>query len=695
MGLNITTTYPEWFLIFCVLAGILFATALYYQNRKYEFSRTTVWILGAFRAIVISIIAFLLLNPLLNRQKKITEKPVILFLQDNSASIQTGRDSTFYQTEYPTRIEELISELGDKYEVETYDFSDGLSPGFSVSYEGNITNYSAVFDEIKDRYAYRNVGAMIVASDGIYNRGSNPVYEAEGLNFPVYTIALGDTNLKRDIILKNVSFNRIAYLGNEFPVEITIGAGKSKGLSTRLTISKDNEELYRKTIEINAENFLYTEKVLLEADEKGLQRYTVKLSQIDDEVNTNNNQQDIFVDILEGKQKILLLAQAPHPDISAIKQAILSNKNYEFEEFIIDKFDKSVSGYNLIILHGLPTLSQSISGILEKIRDEQIPTWYILTQKTYYQLFNEQLGGVSVRGENLIYNEVQPTLNDDFSLFSIAEPTRELLAQVPPVVSPYGAIGLQPSATPLFYQKIGSVETTEPLFVLNETTEMKSGVLLGEGIWKWRMKSWALNQSHQPFDNLINKVVQFLSLKVDKRFFRVIHKNNFEENENIEFEAQVYNDIYELVNNPEVKMVISDQEGNEFPYIFNRTNDAYHLNAGRLSPGTYTYNASVLIGDKLLTDQGEFTVSQITVELTNTVADHNLLYNLAKSRGGEMYFPDQLGELEAKIQERDDIKTITYRQKQYSEVLNIAWLMVFILVMLSTEWFIRKRDGEY
>jgi hypothetical protein len=669
--------------------------ALYYHNRKYEFSRTTVWVLAVFRAVIISLIAFLLLNPLLNRQKKITEKPVILFLQDNSASIITGRDSTYYQTDYPAHIEMLVNGLNNNYEVASYFFSDDLSHGLPNSYSGKITNYSTVFEEIKDRYAYRNVGAMILASDGIFNRGSNPVYEAEGLNFPVYTIALGDTNIRRDIILKNVSFNRIAYLGNEFPVEVTIGSGKSKGLSTNLSIIKDDEVLFSKTINIDTENFLSTETVLLKAANKGLQKYTVQLTPINDEININNNQQDIFIDILEGKQKILLLAEAPHPDISAVKQAILSNKNYEFEDFIIDKFDLSVSGYNLIILHGLPTLNHTITTILKKIRDEQIPTWYILNQNTYYQLFNDQLAGISVRGENLIYNEVQPQINGDFSLFSIRESTLELLGLAPPVVSPYGTIGIQPSATPLLYQKIGSVETTEPLFVLNATTEMKTGVFLGEGIWKWRMKSWAVNQTHEPFDELVNKVVQFLSLKVDKRFFRVIHKNNFEENENIEFEAQVYNDIYELINNPEVKIVISDQEGNEFPYIFNRTNEAYHLNAGRLAPGSYTYNASVIIGDKLLTDQGEFTVSKITIELINTVADHNLLYNLAKSRGGEMYFPDQMDELEAKILERDDIKTITYRQKQYSEVLNIPWLMVLILLILSAEWFIRKRAGEY
>ena len=35
-----------------------------------------------------------------------------------------------------------------------------------------------------------------------------------------------------------------------------------------------------------------------------------------------NNVKDVFVDIIDGRQKILLLANAPHPDLGAIKNAI-------------------------------------------------------------------------------------------------------------------------------------------------------------------------------------------------------------------------------------------------------------------------------------------------------------------------------------------------------------------------------------
>jgi len=45
------------------------------------------------------------------------------------------------------------------------------------------------------------------------------------------------------------------------------------------------------------------------------------------------------------------------------------------------------------------------------------------------------------------------------------------------------------------------------------------------------------NGNHNAFDELITKIIQFLSVKVDKSFFRVVSANNFLENEPVIFDA--------------------------------------------------------------------------------------------------------------------------------------------------------------
>ncbi|MCD4791148.1 MAG: hypothetical protein K8R37_14225 [Bacteroidales bacterium] len=695
MNFNLVTEYPFWFIIFCLILGIGYAFILYYKETRNEYPAWLKWIMAVFRTIVITIIAFLLLNPLLKTISRYTEKPIIIFAQDNSRSIVTVKDSNYYQGQYLQGLNDFLNKLESSYSVRKYLFGDNVTDEFSIDFNDNQTDISLFLDEITGRYSHRNVGALVLSSDGIFNRGINPLYSSANYNFPVYTIALGDTNIQKDVILNKVNYNRIAYRGNEFPIEVIVNGNKCNGLTTKLTISKNGKTLYSKNITFHSGNHFETIQLHLEAKETGLQRYRVRLSALPDEITLSNNVQDIFIDVLEGRQKILILANSPHPDISALKQAIQSNRNYEVDDLMINEFNKQISAYNLVILHGLPSAKNNIKPLLEKILEENIPVLFIISSQTKLSLFNNQRAGISISGNKIIYNEALPLINIEFTLFSLSEKTQTAVRFFPPLISPYSDYRIQPSASSLFYQKIGSVETNEPLVLFNQTLDSKTGIIIGEGIWKWRMTNFAKEGNFEAFNEICNKTIQFLSLKVDKSFFRVFCKNDFNENEDIEFDAEVYNESYELINEPEVTLTITNSEGKKFPYTFNKTSNAYYLNAGSLPVDNYKYSARVQVGNKILTDNGEFTVSALNIEKTNIIANHNLLYNLALKRGGEMVYPDQLDDLLEIIKTREDIKTISYTQKRFTEILNIPLLLILILSLLTAEWFIRKRAGGY
>ena len=183
-------------------------------------------------------------------------------------------------------------------------------------------------------------------------------------------------------------------------------------------------------------------------------------------------------------------------------------------------------------------------------------------------------------------------------------------------------------------------------------------------------------------------------MKVDKSFFKVIAKNNFLENEAIEMEAEVYNESYELINEPEVNITITNSENKNFPFTFSKTANAYRLNAGMMPVGEYKYEAKVKVGDKMYTQKGSFSVSALQVELINTVADHQMLFSLAKKHNGEMVYPNQLEKLVADLNKRDDIKSVSYTEKKLTDLINLKWIFFLLLTLLSIEWFMRKRNGS-
>lgn len=651
--------------------------------------------MAALRFLSVSLLAFLLLSPLLKTINRFSEKPVIIFAQDNSRSVVTNADSIYYRGEYLKQVNQFLETVGEKYDVETYTFGEQIREGSSPDFTDNLTNMSGLFSLINDKYAHRNVGALIMASDGIYNSGINPLYSSEKFNFPIFTLALGDTNVQRDVMVNRVNYNRVAFVGNEFPVEVLITANKCLGKNVQLTVSKGDNVLFNRSINITTDAFDETINLKLKAEENGIQRYRVKVSAVENEITATNNYQDIFIDVLEGRQKILFLAHAPDPDISAIKQALKSNINYEVEDFIISDFDKSVLGYNLVILHGLPSGQYPLKEIFSQLDSENIPVFYIVSSNTNLPFLNSRNVGITFQGDRIVYNQVQPVFNENFTGFKLSAGTISALQYFPPVQSPYGNITVKPSASVLFNQKIGSVSTSEPLIAINDNQGLKSGLILGSGVWKWRMTNYSKSGNHEAFNEIINKLIQLTSLKVDRGFFRVYTKNNFHENENIEFDAELYNENYDLINEPEVNITVTGSEGQTYPFVFDKTASAYYLNAGKLPVDFYSYSVRVNRGDKQFTENGEFTVSSLSIEKTNTRADHNFIYNLAVNREGAMFYPSNLNELAQEISQREDIKPVIYSEKRYTEILNLPLLLVIILTLLSAEWFIRKRTGAY
>lgn len=681
--------------LLCLLAGVAYAAVLYYRNPIPDSTPRMVWVLAVLRFLAISTIAFLLLSPMLRTFSRHTEKPIVILASDQSQSIIAGKDSAYYRGTFVKELDKLATDLGGKYDVKLYGYGDKLSNNFDNKFNGKQTDMAELFSEIGNRYANRNVAALVLAGDGIFNTGLDPLYAAENVSYPVYTIALGDTNVQRDIVLAHLQYNSVAYLGDDFPLEIVVNAFKSNGLNTVLTIMNGKEKLFTKDIRFTSGNFTQTIPVKLNASRSGSQHYRISLTPVPNEISRVNNSADIFIDVLDGRQKVLILASAPHPDISALRQAISSNRNYEVTDRLTDNLSGPLAQYSLIILHQVPSLTDASFKLLQDINTAGIPVLFILGAQSTLPLINGLKAGFSIASGNGSMNEALPFTAPGFALFTLSDDMRKAFLEYPPLWCPFGQYRIATSATPMLYQKIGSVTTEMPLLLFNQGADGKSAVLTGEGIWRWRVSDYERNGNHQLFDEMMSKIVQYLSVKLDKSLFRIIMKNHYSENEAVEANAEVYNESYELVNEADVSLDITDENGKKYPYTFGRTTNAYHLNLGGFPPGIYKYTAHVTSGGKSYTRSGEFVVTALNIESAITVANHRLLFNLASRHGGTMLYPKNMQTVKDLLEKRDDIKTVVYSERRYTDLINIFWVFLLIVTLLGTEWLLRKRAGGY
>jgi hypothetical protein len=695
VGFSLITLYPVWFLLLCMLAGSAYAGLLYFREKGNDFSRLTTRILAILRGVSVTLIAFLLLSPLLKSTTRYTEKPIVLLALDNSGSIAMGKDSNFYKNEFVNKYQELADELSEKYEVQTYTFGDQVSKNINPAFNEKQTNMEGLFNEIRDSYSNRNLAALILASDGIYNQGADPLYVSDNAPYSIYAVAMGDTVQQKDIKISRVSYNRIAFLGNDFPVEITVSAFKCSGSQSKISVSSGEQQFYSEDFNISQPLTSFTFTTKLTASKPGMQRYRISVSPVQGEISTSNNYQEIVVEVLDSHQKILLLQAAPHPDIAALKQAIEKNRNYTLDNFILNDFKGSIASYSLVILHQIPSLADVGFQVTSQLKTIPVPVLYIIGSQSNIPAYNSLMTGLMIPPSMSSFNEATSLLNPDFNLFTLGPEVEHLIPEFPPLNVPFSQYRSGTTAHVLLYQKIGNVNTRIPLILFNQGVDRKTATITGEGIWRWRLANFVKAGNQQAFDELFSKIIQFLAVKEDKSQFRVILKNSFKENEAIEMDAELYNDGYQLVNKPDVNIVITDGNKKVFPFVFSRTSNAYFLNAGSLPAGEYSYKATTSFGGKAYQKTGIFTVMALNIESMNTVANHLLLNNMAVRHNGRMVFPAQMDEIVKLLAARDDIKTVAYTQKRYTDLVSFFPVLLLLLVLLSAEWFIRKRNGSY
>lgn len=692
--LNFSFEYPSYFLIFAAIIAAGLALLLYYKDTSLnEPEKWKIRLLFFLRFAFIFLILALLLNPIVRRISIIESKPIIVFAQDNSESVLLNRDSAFYKNEYLNEVHAIIDELSTDFDVRFLKFSDRTEQNSVIDFSGDITNISAVFRDILTRYAGMNLGAVILATDGIYNQGMNPVYSRH-IRYPVYSIALGDTVQQKDIILNNVLHNQIAFYGNKFPVRLYISAEKCEEETTELSILRNEQTIYSKEISLPETGDVKILDLEILADSLGLQNYEAVLDPVEGEISIENNRASFVVDVIDKRRQLLLLADAPHPDIGALRFALKDNPNFDITIRYIKDFNENISDFDVIILHQLPSVNNPASDLLATINENNIPCLFVLGSKTSVSAFNALNAGVQISGTNAL-TDARGSISEDFLQFEAGPELSSLIDNAPPLRVFFGDYNYTENLHVLMYQVINNVETDKPLIAFIDRFEYKNGFVFGEGIWRWRVTDFRYFSSHSNFKDLVNKMIQYLSVvRIDQRLL-TDYKRIYNENEAVIINAELYNEAFELVPNQDVRLILKDEDENEFSYFFRDYGRSYRLELSGLSPGKYSFFAEVEFDGSIFSSEGEFFVQEINMESLVTLVNHNILHRLARDTDAKVFFPDNMRDIPNFLSIDENIVTVAHQEERSLNISDLYYLFFIILAFAGTEWFLRKFWGGY
>jgi hypothetical protein len=689
---NSFNIYSFFALLGCLLCGLLFAWLLY--GKSPSLNRYLRILLAVLRTVTVTLILWLLFAPLINLVSYTLEKPIIIIAQDNSQSAGTFLPPDFNPDKYQKELRQLSDELSTRYEVRTYSFSDKVGTGLDFAYKGKLTNAELLISQLDNELMNRNVGAVILATDGIFNRGGNP----NGLmnwNAPVYTIALGDTIPKKDVLVTNVNSNELVYLDNEFIMEVQLQAYSCKGQQTILTVRADGKLVHTSQVIINDDSFYKNIPVRLKASSVGQHQYTITLAALKGEISLKNNERRLSVEVIDDRQKVLIAAAAPHPDIAALKSAVALNKHNEASVVIVDQLQGvDPKKYALVILYQLPSVDFDASSFIARVTAAKTPVWYILGAQSNVGRFNQLQPTVNLSGFTGSLKYTYSDVSKSFSVFDLDAVSRKAIGEFDALQSPSGQVSISGLSQSVLDQRNSKTPSGQPQLFFTTANGTKAGYLIGEGVWKWKLAEARETPNSPVFNGLISKVVQYLSIKDDKRKFKVYPaKQSFDENEQVLLNATLYNDSYRPVNTPDVNVELKNEKGKSYRYTFTRFGSAYQLSAGILPTGNYSYKANTALGGQKYEVKGAFFINVLDAEFQQTIANHHLLYQLSNQTKGKLYAPDQLLKIKDELARSEQMKTLSFEDRSYEPLINFKWLFFLILILLSTEWFLRKRNA--
>lgn len=684
-------TYHPAFIILCLLIAGAYAYFLYRKERLLEdVKKSLIWTLSIFRFVSVFLVFLLLLGIILENLNEKKEKPLIFLAHDNSESIVLNKDSAFYSTTYLDNLRSFSADLAQEFDVVEYSFTDVITDGIAGDYAGKKTDVSHVVDQIFDQYSNRNIGGIILSTDGIYNTGSNPVYSIARKSFvPVFTIGLGDTNEVKDVKIIDVKHNDIAFLGNQFPVEVTLSQTKCGGQKAAVRIYQGEREIGYQ--EVNFEGDYSQHKLLynLNADKIGFQKYRVEVSELENEFTYRNNSANFYIEVIDGRQKILLTYGGPHPDIAAINFVINGNKNYEAEIKPIGEVE-SVESYDLIVVHNYddqnPVLNEAIVG-------GETPALLIVGTTADIGFLRDAQIGFSGTGNNS--EELGLSFNSSFKEILLSEQIIKTITSAPPLHAPFGNLSFSGAVDVLAYQKVGNIQLDMPLIYFTQKNQSRYGVIMGEGLWRWRLHDQLKNNTTANFEEFIGKLITYLAIKDNKDPFRIRIDQEYSENQDVVIKAELYNKSFELIKDANIEFSYTDEEGRSFDLNFVQGGTAYQLNLGTLNQGIYEWNAKTSFQGKNYAKSGSFIVKEVKLEMLNSRADHRLLRNLSENSGGTFYLPGQLEDLKTEINNRDDMVSVVYQEKTFDDLIDYKILFFLIVGLLAVEWGMRKYHGAY
>jgi hypothetical protein len=688
-------------IIFFILSA--FVSWFFYRNSDLPQPKKSFLI--ALRFLSVFLIFLLLANPVLAFIKSQFIKSSDVFLIDVSESlnIQNRKDSVI------TYLQNGTSSGNARYIL----FSNGIYKDFDElnidsvkfsEFDNFETNLSTSLNELTSQLNEFNISSVNIISDGIINKGGNPLFTAKGLGVPFNYFLIGDTIQQNDLVLKNIFFNKTAYIESLTPVKVVINAfGYSRSIS--VNIYEENNLLETRYLEVSPAKTEYELEFKLTSASESIRRYKIEVVPLKDEITTKNNATEFFVKFIDNKFRLLVISGAPSSDYAFLKEELAKVKNFEVS-YLTQKsadsyYEKEVpdlSNVNCFLLIGFPTEISNINLLNDIKRYSELnkaSVFFIASRNIDYSRLSvlESIlpfkTGFASQNEEVTSIKSVSSINQN--IFSSPE-IFSVINNLPPVFKTSSVF--IPSANSETF--LIASNNSQPAFLMKRDNVSNSAAFLFYGFYKWKLNPLNIDAG-RIFNYLISNTIFSISDKEkQKKLIIESEKDVYSKYEPVKIKAKINNINSAEFNGgkPRIELNVTNNGTTQKSEMRLVDNENYEAVSNLEKDGTYNLKADLYSNNNLIaSDEIKILIGENNFEYIATRSDESVLKELAFNTSGvhlKSLSNSERSDFYNKLQQSSD-KKITESLK---EALNInPFYLGIILFLLCLEWFLRKRNN--
>jgi uncharacterized membrane protein len=719
----ISPVFPLWLIVLLLFFGLAAAVYQYWLLRK-RLGSPRATVLSLLRLGALFILISFALNPSLWARKEQKVTPSLAILLDTSQSMNlpgaAGRGSRLDEAKgiLLNGPMPLLKSLTERFNIKLYGLGESLRSletedlaGLKAG--GKEGDLAEAIDRLADKHSM-----AVLFSDG------NLKWDDPLKRLPLVAVPLGDPKGYKDILIKAVQAPAMAFRGREVVIDVTVKGYGYKGLTFPVHLKDGSKLITAKNVSFNDHSSEVTVPLSFTPEELGPHHLSIGVPPQFGESLTSNNAVSLSVKVMRDKIRILMISGSPSLSYRFMRMAFKNDPSIDLLSFVVLRtpsdiinvplqeqsliplpietlFTKELKNFDLLIFDNLPSHLYLKPTYFESVREfvrgggsfamiggpffsdegryhgtpiEEILPVRLIEREDYRRDASWRVG-LSRAGKDHPITRLSP---DEAYNLNLWEEMSSLDGINLLVAKNSGTILLE-----------GGDGNLQPILTVGHYGSGRVLVLATDYSWKWYMGMVAKGKDNWPYLRLMERMVRWLTKdpSLDSIQVTLPEKRGWA-GQDMEIRFKVGEEDSFPGRKGSVSLSVFDPHGLKIKSQVKTTGQGNEYLGSFLPEKEGTYKLRIETPTSRLEEHLVITSS---MEGLDALPHPERLKMISTATGGRFL-----------SREDDLLKEIeTYAEKMESRFIELRssplwekpYTFIFILILLTTEWYFRRRWG--